>query len=106
MSNIIISTRTFPPAGTQDIGLIYGVSCLSSNFFRDMKATARNLTLGGELGEYTAMIKKGIGIARGRLVDEAEKVGADGIYGVMIATPQVSGGAAEIIMYGTAFKYV
>ncbi len=106
MSNITISTRTFPPAGTQDIGLIYGVSCLSSNFFRDTTATFKNLTLGGELGEYTAMIKKGIGIARGRLVDEAEKVGADGIYGVMIATPQVSGGAAEIIMYGTAFKYV
>ena len=106
MSSITISTRTFPPAGTQDIGIIYGVCCLSTNFLHDTKAALKNFTLGGELGEYTAMIKKGISVARGRLVDEAERVGADGIYGVMISTPQVAGGAAEIIMYGTAFKYV
>ena len=106
MSNITLSTRTFPPAGTQDIGIIYGVSCLSSNFLRDTKATIRNLTVGGELSDYAAMIHKGVEVARKRLIAEAEKVKADGVYGVIIATPQVAGGAAEIIMYGTAFKYV
>lgn len=103
---ITLSTRTFPPSGTQDIGMIYGVSCLSSNFFRDTKATITNLTVGGELGDYTAMIQKGIEIARRRLIAEAERFGADGVYGVMISTPQVAGGAAEIIMYGTAFKWI
>lgn len=106
MSDIVISTRAFPPSGTQDIGMIYGVSCLSSNFIRDMKATARNITVGGELGDYTAMIQRGVELARERLIDEARKICADGVYGVMISTPQVAGGAAEIIMYGTAFKYV
>ena len=101
-----ISTRTFPPTGTQDISMIYGICCISSNFFRDTRATLRNVTVGGELGDYTAMIQRGIEIARKRLVTEAEKIGADGIYGVMISTPQVAGGAAEIIIYGTAFKYV
>ncbi|MBQ7168913.1 MAG: heavy metal-binding domain-containing protein [Synergistaceae bacterium] len=52
------------------------------------------------------MIQKGVELARRRLIAEAERFGADGVYGVMIATPQVAGGAAEIIMYGTAFKYV
>ncbi|MBR4195381.1 MAG: heavy metal-binding domain-containing protein [Synergistaceae bacterium] len=103
---ITLSTRAFPPAGTQDIGIIYGVSCLSSNFFKDTAATLTNLTVGGELSGYTAMIQKGIEVARKRLIGEAERFGADGVYGVMIATPQVAGGAAEIIMYGTAFKYV
>ena len=106
MNSITLSTRTFPPTGTQDIGMIYGVSCLSSNFLRDTKATITNLTVGGELSDYTAMIQKGIEIARRRLIAEAERFGADGVYGVRIATPQVAGGAAEIIMYGTAFKYV
>ena len=106
MSNITLSTRTFPPTGTQDIGIIYGVSCLSSNFIRDTKASIRNLTVGGELSDYAAMIQKGVEVARERLIAEAEKVKADGVYGVIIATPQVAGGAAEIIMYGTAFKYV
>lgn len=106
MSNITLSTRTFPPSGTQDIGIIYGVSCLSSNFIRDTKASLRNLTVGGELGDYAEMIQKGVEIARERLTEEAERVNADGVYAVMISTPQVAGGAAEIIMYGTAFKYV
>ena len=105
-SNITLSTRTFPPSGTQDLCMIYGVSCLSSNFLRDTKATITNLTVGGELSDYTAMIQKGIETARRRLIAEAERFGADGVYGVRIATPQVAGGAAEIIMYGTAFKYV
>lgn len=106
MSVITISTRSFPPSGTQDIGMIYGVSCLSSNFLRDMMATTKNITVGGELSDYTAMIQKGVELARDRLIAEAERFGADGVYGVMISTPQVAGGAAEIIMYGTAFKYV
>ncbi len=105
MSNITLSTRTFPPTGTTDIGIIYGVSCLSSNFIRDTKASIKNLTVGGELGDYAEMIRNGVEIARERLIAEAEKIAADGVYGVMIATPQVAGGAAEIIMYGTAFKY-
>ena len=106
MSDIILSTRTFPPSGTQDLGIIYGISCLSSNFIRDIKATARNITVGGELGDYTKMIERGTELAKSRLTSEAERLGADGVYGIKIATPQVAGGAAEIIMYGTAFKNV
>ena len=106
MSDIILTTRNFPPSGTQDLGVIYGVSCLSSNFIRDMKASARNLTVGGELKDYAKMIERGMELAKSRLISEAERLGADGVYGIMIATPQVAGGAAEIIMYGTAFKNV
>lgn len=106
MSDIILSTRTFPPAGTQDIGIICGVSCLSSNFFKDTKATLRNITVGGELNDYTKMIEHGVELAKTRLISEAENINADGVYGVKIATPQVAGGAAEIIIYGTAFKYI
>ncbi|MBQ9564062.1 MAG: heavy metal-binding domain-containing protein, partial [Synergistaceae bacterium] len=41
-----------------------------------------------------------------RMIENAEAVKADGVYAVHIATPQIAGGAAEIIMYGTAFKYL
>ena len=40
------------------------------------------------------------------MIENAKALGADGVYAVSIATPQVASGAAEIIMYGTAFKYV
>ena len=106
MSEIMLSTGSFPPSGTQEIGIIYGVSCLSSNFFRDTKATLKNVTIGGELSDYAKMIRKGTEIAEERLKEEALKIGADGVYGVRISTPQVAGGAAEIIIYGTAYKFV
>ena len=48
----------------------------------------------------------GIDLAKKRLISEAGKINADGVYGVQIANPQVAGGAAEIIIYGTAFKFI
>lgn len=104
--DIALSTCAFPPSGSQELGIIYGVSCFSSNFFRDTAATVRNLTVGGELEGYTSMISKGVEVSEQRLRDEARKLGADGVFGVRIATPQVAGGAAEVIMYGTAYRYL
>ena len=52
------------------------------------------------------MMNKSIELAKGRMIENAEALGADGVYAVSIATPQISGGAAEIIIYGTAFKFV
>lgn len=101
-----ISTRTFPPSGTQDLGLVYGASCFSANFFKDTAALIRNTTLGGELRNYTNMMNKGIELAKERMLENAKALGADGVYAVGLATPQIAGGAAEIIIYGTAFRYL
>ena len=103
---MILSTSTFPPSGSRDIGIIYGVSCLSVNFIRDTLSSVRNITIGGELKSYSGMLREGIELAEQRLREEAEKLNADGVYAVKIATPQITTGAAEIIMYGTAFNYV
>ena len=106
MSIQIITTRSFPASGTQELGFVYGTSCFSANFFKDTAATIRNATVGGELEDYTKLMAKGIETAKERMLENAEALGADGVYAVNIATPQIAGGAAEIIMYGTAFKYV
>ena len=107
MSNkIIVLTRAFPTSGTQDLGFVYGTSCFSANFFKDTAATIRNATVGGELENYTKLMAKGIETAKYRMLENAKALGADGVYAVSIATPQIAGGAAEIIIYGTAFKYV
>ena len=103
---IEITTRTFPASGTQDLGLVYGTSCFSANFFKDTMSTLRNATVGGELEGYTKLMDKGLEAAKERMIEKAQSLGADGVYSVNIATPQIAGGAAEIIMYGTAFKYL
>ena len=107
MSNqIIVLTRTFPTSGTQDLGFVYGTSCFSVNFFKDTFSAIRNVTVGGELENYTKLMDEGIEFAKKRMIENAQALGADGVYAVSIATPQIAGGAAEIIIYGTAFKYV
>ena len=103
---MIITTRAFPVSGTQDLGFVYGTSCFSANFFKDTAATIRNTTVGGELQSYTALMEQGVETAKGRMIEKAQALGADGVYATSIATPQIAGGAAEIIMYGTAFKFL
>ncbi|NSW75552.1 MAG: heavy metal-binding domain-containing protein, partial [Candidatus Atribacteria bacterium] len=57
-----------------------------------------------EVKEYTEMMQAARKIAMERMVEEAEKLGADAILGVRLATSMVMSGAAEIIAYGTAVK--
>ncbi|MCR4819292.1 MAG: YbjQ family protein [Fretibacterium sp.] len=104
--SLMISTGAFPPSGTQELGFVYGTSCLSRNFARDMTATVRNATVGGELKTYSDMMSEGVELAKERMLEMASTLGADGVYAVHIATPQVAGGAAEVIMYGTAFRKI
>ena len=45
-------------------------------------------------------------IATKRMVDAAEALGADAIVGVRYASSSVMQGAAEVIAYGTAVKFL
>ena len=103
---MIITTRSFPPSGTKDLGFVYGSSCFSANFFKDTAAAIRNSTIGGELSSYSSLMDKAIELAKERLTQMAISLNADGVYSVSIATPQIATGAAEIIIYGTAFKFL
>ena len=44
--------------------------------------------------------------ATGRMVKDAESLGADAIVGMRYASASVMQGAAEVIAYGTAVKFV
>jgi uncharacterized protein YbjQ (UPF0145 family) len=44
-------------------------------------------------------------IATNRMIDEAQKLGADAIIGVRYASASIMQQAAEILAYGTAIKY-
>jgi len=71
---------------------------------RDIMAGVKGL-VGGELSGYTEMLVEARQIATKRMVDEAEKMGADAIIEVRFASSAIIQGAAEIIAYGTAVKY-
>ena len=62
--------------------------------------------MGGEISDYTNMMNEARAIATKRMVDEAESLGADAVVNVRYASSAIMQGAAEIIAYGTAVKFI
>ena len=62
--------------------------------------------IGGEIAGYTEMLNDARNIAMQRMTDEASRIGADAIVNLRFMTSSVMAGAAEIIAYGTAVKFV
>ena len=52
------------------------------------------------------MLNEARQIAVKRMVDEAKALGADAVIGVKYGSSQVMQGAAEVIAYGTAVRYL
>jgi len=52
------------------------------------------------------MLNEARQIAVKRMVDEAMELGADAIIGVRYGSAQMMQGAAEVVAYGTAVKFI
>lgn len=62
--------------------------------------------VGGELRSYTDMMNEARAIATKRMTEEAEALGADGIIAIRYATSAIMAGAAEVMVYGTAVRFL
>lgn len=83
------------------LGLVRGNTIRARHIGRDVQALVRNLA-GGEVREYTKLMSESREQAIDRMIQEAERLGANAILGVRITTSMVMQGAAEIMVYGTA----
>jgi len=88
---------------TEILGLVQGHTVFAIWLGKDLSALVR-LILGGELTEYTEMMGRARAAATGRMIAEAEAMGADAIINVRYMTTSVVGTAAELFAYGTAVK--
>ena len=86
---------------TKTIGLVKGSTIRAKNLGRDIVASLRNL-VGGEITDYTKMMAEAREQAIERMVEDAEKQGANAIVGMRFVTSMVMSGASEVIAYGTA----
>ncbi|MEM7275728.1 MAG: YbjQ family protein [Actinomycetota bacterium] len=86
---------------TATLGLVTGNTIRSKDAVRDIGAGLKSL-VGGELRSYTAMMVEARQEATKRMVAEATALGADAVVGVRMTTSTVSGGASELVAYGTA----
>ena len=101
----LVSIETNPGKNFEVIGVVKGTIVQSKNFGKDFMAGMKTL-VGGEISSYTEMLVEARQIATKRMVDEAEQLGADAIVGVRYASSSVMQGAAEVLAYGTAVKFV
>jgi len=88
---------------TEILGLVKGHTIFAIWLGKDLSALVR-LVLGGELTEYTEMMGRARRVATNRMINQAEKLGADAIINVRYMTTSVIGSAAELLAYGTAIK--
>ncbi|MCL7475725.1 MAG: YbjQ family protein [Methanosarcinales archaeon] len=101
---IIVNTDTI--AGkeiTQSLGMARGSTIQAKHIGKDIMAGLRSI-VGGELTEYSKMLEEAREKAINRMVDDAEKMGADAVVNVRFMTAMVMAGSAEILAYGTAVK--
>jgi uncharacterized protein YbjQ (UPF0145 family) len=99
---IIVTTETIPGMRiVQSLGMVRGNTVRCRHMGKDILAVLRNM-VGGEIYEYTKMIADSREQSIDRMVDEAEKLGANAIIGARFMTSSIAAGAAELLAFGTA----
>ena len=88
---------------TETLGLVKGSTIRARHIGRDVMAGLRNV-VGGEIKDYTVMLAQAREESLGRMIEQAEKMGANAIICTRFVTSMVMGGAAEMVAYGTAVK--
>ena len=87
------------------MGIVKGTVVQSKHIGRDILAGLKTI-VGGEIQGYNDMLIEARNIATERMTKEAESLGADAVIGMRYCTSAVMEGAAEIVAYGTAVKFV
>jgi len=101
---ITTTTDFIPDQEISDIlGIARGSTVRARNIGNDIFAGLKNI-VGGEIDEYTKLQAQSREQALHRMIDDAQKMGADAVINVRFTTSMVMQGAAEILAYGTAVK--
>ena len=102
---ILVNTDYIGGKELEMLGLVKGSTIQTKHFGKDITQSFKTL-VGGELRAYTEMMNEARALATKRMVEEAEALGADAIVNIRYASSAVMQGAAEVIAYGTAVKFV
>lgn len=105
MIMILVNTDYISGKNFEMIGLVRGTMIQSVHLGKDIMNGLRTL-VGGELTSYTEMMSEARAIATKRMVDDAMAMGADAIVNIRYTSSSVTQGAAEVMAYGTAVKFV
>ena len=102
---ILVNTDYISGKNLETLGIVKGSTIQTKNIGRDITQGFKTL-VGGELVAYNEMMNEARALATKRMVQEAEQMGADGIVNIRYASSAIMQGAAEVIAYGTAVKFI
>ena len=101
---ILVNTDFITGKELETIEIVKGSTIQSKHLGKDITQAFKSL-VGGELKAYTDMMNEARALATKRMVEEAEKLGANGIVNIRYASSSIMQNAAEVIVYGTAVKF-
>lgn len=102
---ILVNTDYISGKELEMLGLVKGSTIQTKNVGHDITQSFKTL-VGGELKAYNDMMNDARALATKRMQQEAQALGADAIVNVRYATSAIMAGAAEVMAYGTAVKFV
>ncbi len=102
---LLVNTDYIAGKELEMLELVKGSTIQTKNIGKDITQSFKNI-VGGELKYYTKMMNEARDIATGRMIEAAEALGADAIVNIRYATSGIMQGAAEVMAYGTAVKYI
>ncbi len=103
--HVLVTTLEAPPGYrvAEILGIVSASAVVATHIGRDILAGLRNI-VGGEIREYTELMEKGRRLALARLVEKARSMGANAVLAARFTSTAIAGGAAEILVYGTAAR--
>ena len=102
---ILVNTDYISGKNLEMLGLVKGSTIQSKHIGKDIAQSLKTL-VGGELSAYNEMMNEARALATKRMVLEAEALGADAVVNIRYASSSIMQGAAEVIAYGTAVKFI
>ena len=102
---IIVNTDYITGKELEMLGLVKGSTIQSKHIGKDITQGFKTI-VGVELKAYNEMMSEARTLATDRMIDEAKSLGADAVVNVRYASSAIMQGAAEVIAYGTAVKFI
>lgn len=101
----LVNIDHIPGTNFEVLGLVQGSVVLArdagTGFMVGMAAM-----VGGEIVPYTQMLEDARRVATERMEAAAEQLAADAVINIRYTTSEVMNGAAEVLVYGTAVRYI
>lgn len=102
---ILVNTDYITGKNLEMLGLVRGTMIQTVHAGKDIMNSFKTL-VGGELTSYTEMMNEARAVATKRMAEDAAAMGADAVVNIHYASSTVTAGAAEVMAYGTAVKFV